>query len=85
VYGRQGNTHVIRGICIYVRLAGVRLTTQRIHEYARVLDSYEWKQYHSGVGLFADGGRRGPNANALKPIPWRSEDSNVLRMYSPRR
>ena len=41
VYGGQGNTHVIRGMCIYVRLIYVCRTTQRIHEYARVLDSYE--------------------------------------------
>lgn len=61
----------------------MRLTTLRIHVYAMVLDSYEWKQYHSGVGLFADGGRWGLNAGALQPILWRSEDPRVIPACSP--
>ena len=81
----QGNTHVIRGICIYVRLADMCLTTQHIHERVRDPDSYEWKQYHSVVGSFADGERRALNAVVLKPILWRSEDSRVLPAYSPLR
>ena len=34
MYGGQGNTHVIRGICIYVQLVDMRFIIQRIYEYA---------------------------------------------------